>query len=209
MGARPGQPPDPGRGVSQPAGRSLQPCRGRAHHRGVQSDARHRGKGDAVGDRQVDPPLLRAEADRESGIERGRYAQRRRHQVRRAARHDGQRDLAAGQGLRAGPDRAVAAHREHQLRTGRDRLSRRAVARVGRPRLQHLYLPAAGRRGRRGSVLQARKVADPVPVDHKCGGRHQRSWSGAAAWSPSPELTWVLRTAALGSAAGRQRAAAT
>ena len=77
-----------------------------------------------------------AEADGERGPERGRYAQRGRHQVRRAARHDGQRDLAAGQGLGAGSDRAVAAYREHQLRTGRDRLPRRAAARVGRPRLQ-------------------------------------------------------------------------
>jgi hypothetical protein len=107
------QPPDSGRGVSQPASRSLQPGRGRAHHSGVQSDARHCGKGGAIRDGQVDPPLMLPETDRKSGTERGRYAQRRRHQVRRPARHDGQRDLAASQGLRAGPDRAVAAYREH------------------------------------------------------------------------------------------------
>ena len=176
-GRRPSQPPDPGRGVSQPAHGSLQPGRGRAHDRGVQPDARHRGKGDAVGDGQVDPPLVLAEADGQRGTERRRYAQCRRHQVRRAARHDRQRDLAAGQGLRTGTDRAVAAHREYQLRTGRDRLPRDAVTGVGQPRLQQLHLPAASGRGRHGPAMQVRDVPDPLPVDDKRGGRHHRARS--------------------------------
>jgi hypothetical protein len=181
VGARPGEPPHTGHGVSQPADGSLNPGRGRAHHGGVQSDAGHRGEGDAVGDGQVDPPLVLAEADRERGAERGRYAQRRSHQVGRAARHDGQRDRAAGQGLSAGLDRAVAAHREHQLRAGRDRLPRHAVARVGRPRLQQLDLPAVASRGRRAPAGQPREAADPVPVHDEHGGRHHGTGSGTAA----------------------------
>jgi len=62
-----------------------------------------------------------AEPDSERRAQPVRDAQRARRQVGGAARHDGQRDRGAGQGLGAGTDGAVTADGEDQARAGGDR----------------------------------------------------------------------------------------
>ncbi len=181
-----------GEGVGDPAEPALVRRPGRPHHRRVQPDPGHRGKGDLartlraralqvratqarttqVRHGQVDYPVPSPEANVDRLAGPGRDPQRPGGQVRGAERHDGQRDPGPGQGLRAGPHGAVPAHREHQRRPGGHRPAGQAQAGVGWARFGEHWFPAGRPRRGPAAAQEPVRVADQRPVDHERHRRH-------------------------------------
>ncbi|MBV9204141.1 MAG: diaminopimelate epimerase [Actinobacteria bacterium] len=186
-----------GRRVRHPSQPGLGLRSGRADHRGVEADPGHRGEPDPARARpgrarpararpgralpgrvrqgQVDPvvPAVEARVDRWAGP--GGHAEGSRGQVRRAERHDGQRDAGARQCLGAGPHGAVTPGREHQGRPGHlGRGRRQAVGRLAGP--AEPRFPAALGRRLPAPPHEPRRVAQQRPVDHERGHGHGLSW---------------------------------
>ena len=165
------QPPHPGRRVGGPAEPPLEPLARRRHHGGVQADAGHGGEpGPARAFHHAARSIAWSRPPKPASTARppwDGHAQRPRGQVRGAQRHDGQRHAGAGQRLGAGPDRAVAARREHQARPGGHRAAGQGQAVLRPASRPEPRVPAAI--GRRGPAAQQEppRIAEQRPVDHE------------------------------------------